>query len=101
MPSEPHELLYPRLRDVTDQVKYAVDNNDLDALPGLVLAHKDIMTALTKAGFSNDPSLLGLIMDIRDRVQDVSRVIEARRDQIGQELKATGAKRKLNKAYGL
>jgi hypothetical protein len=82
-------------------VKAAVDNNDSDALPGLVLAHKEIMAALTEAGFSNDPSLLGLVTEIRDRVQDVTLAIGARRDQIGQQLKAAGTKRKLNKAYGV
>jgi hypothetical protein len=101
VPSEPHEVLYPRLRDITGRVKVAVENNELDALPGLAQAHKDIMAALTEAGLSAEPSLLGLIMEIRDRVQEVTLAIGERRDQIGRQLKATGTKKKLNKAYGV
>jgi hypothetical protein len=101
VPSEPHNALYHRLRDITAQVKAVVDTNDLDELPGLVQAHKDVMTDLEKAGFSNDPGLLGLVTEIRDRIQEAMIGIQARQDEIGQQLKATGAKRKLDKAYGM
>lgn len=100
MPSEPHTVLYHQLQDITARVKTAVVNSDLDTLPELAQAHKDIMTALQEAGSSNDPGLLGLVTEIRDQIQEAMIGIRARQDEIGEQLKASGTKRKLNKAYG-
>ncbi|MFH0730473.1 MAG: hypothetical protein V2B19_29530 [Pseudomonadota bacterium] len=101
VPSETHAVLFHRLRDITTRIKTAVDDNTLDTLPGLIQAHKEVMTALKAAGFSNDPGLLGLVTEIHDRVQSAGTGIQARHDELGQQLKASGTKRKLQRAYGV
>jgi hypothetical protein len=101
VPSEPHEVLYHRLRDITARVKTAVDRNDLDTLPGLVQEHEEVMAALQKAGVSKDHGLLSQVTELSDQVQEVVIGLRARKDEIGQQLKATGIKKKLDKAYGV
>jgi hypothetical protein len=101
VPSDTHEVLYRRLRDITARVKAAVDRNELDPLPGLVQEHKEVMAALQKAGFSKDQRLLGQVTELRDQVREAMMGIQARKDEIGQQLKATGIKIKLDRAYGV
>ncbi len=100
MPSNLHEGLFQQLRTVTSRVKDALGENELDRLPEMMQEHENIMLQLKPAGDCQDPELLHLMRDIKADVQTVIQEIETRQSQIRGQMKATGNKKKLAKAYG-
>ncbi|MCK4391240.1 MAG: hypothetical protein KAV83_13500 [Desulfobacterales bacterium] len=99
MQSEPHELLFGKLRDITARVKVALGDGDTEALERLAPEHKTVMNKLNQAGLSTKVDLIDLVKEVNDEVRDTIAEIGKRRDEIGGELVTLEKRKKMAYAY--
>jgi hypothetical protein len=100
LPSNLQEGLFRQLKKVSSRVKYALGENELDRLPGMIQEHQEIMLQLNQAGDCQDPELFHLMTEIKTEVQNVIQEIETRQSKIRGQMKVTANKKKLVRAYG-
>ena len=99
MRSDTHETLYGRLADITHRTRFALDQDDFQALTVLLREHRKVMTDLNRAGLSRDTYLLKLIEELNKQVQEMVEEIGKRRKELGRELIMFEKKKKVSAAY--
>lgn len=100
MQSNPHEMLYKSLLNITARVKTALGENDTETLVRLAKEHRNVIDELKQTGLSQDPQLLDLVKETSDKVREVIVAIRQKRDETGKQLNTVGNRKKLARAYG-
>jgi tetrahydromethanopterin S-methyltransferase subunit G len=97
--SETYETLYGRLADITHRTKFALGQDDSQALMGLLREHREVMGKINRAGLSRDFNLLKRIEELHKQVQEVVEEIVKRRKDLGRQLIMVEKKKKVSAAY--
>jgi len=100
LPYSPHERHYKQLQALNASVNEALLRTDYDALAPIVRDQKDIMQALEAAGDCQELSLLGLITEIKNQMDETAITLQAHRDGLAAQMETAGKKDKLLRAYG-
>lgn len=99
MRSESHETLYTRLSDIIHRSKFALDQDDFQALMGLLREHRNVMGDLNRAGLSRDIKIVNLVEKMHKQVQELVEEIAKRRKDLGRQLLMFEKKKKVSAAY--
>ena len=99
MRSETYDALYGRLADITQRTRFALGQDDFQALTVLLREHREVMGDLNRAGLSRDTNLLKLIEELHKQVQEVVEEIGKRRKELGRELIMFEKKKRVSAAY--
>jgi len=97
--SETHKTLYKYLADITHRTKFALGQDDFQALTALLREHRDVMGKINRAGLSRDIDLLKLSEELQKHVQEVVEEIAKRRKELGRQLIMFEKKKKVSAAY--
>ena len=101
MPSNDHKGLYLQLHKITGQIKAALAESNYDALTPMMAVHQGLLKQLNAAGNCSDPNMMTLLKSLKSDVDDVIKELETKKGAIREEIKISGNKRKLAKAYGV
>ena len=92
-------MLYQRLAEITDRVRFALKETDPDALALLAEEHETIFKELQQAGSSPDERLLGMLQALGRQVSDVIMEIQQRQHEISVRIKEVADGKKMVHAY--
>ena len=99
MPLDSHEMLYRKLADIADRVRFALKETDPDELALLAEEHETIVKELQQAGISPDERLLGMLQALGRQVSEVITEIQQCQHEISIRIKEVADGRKMIHAY--
>ncbi len=100
MPSNDVTQRYLQLHELTARIKAALADEDYHALGPMITVHKELMKQITGAGDNDDKNLLPVLKEIKRDIDAVIRDVEIKKGTIQNQLRASGNRRKLARAYG-
>jgi hypothetical protein len=99
LPPDHHEVLYQKLSEITDQVRFALKEADPDELMLLVEKQDTVARDLSQAGICTDSRLLDRILALNLQVSDVIKEIQKCQHDLSTRIKQVSDGRKLIHAY--
>jgi hypothetical protein len=81
------------------RVESALETSDYPALLALTGEHQEAMDALEATGPCSDSNLLNLLIETRDRIENVANLIRSYRDTLAKQINIGETRKKLNTAY--
>jgi hypothetical protein len=94
-----HDILYKKLLGVTEGVKIAIREENIEVLWKLAGEHKSVMEELYKIGFSDNRELLTLINKIDNNVSLILSDAKTKYDKLCRDLKIFALNEKHITAY--
>ncbi len=92
-------MLYRKLAEFTDRVRFALKETDPDVLMLLAAEQDTLVRDLQQAGVSADSRLLGQVQALSRQVSDVITEIQQRQHDISIRIKQVADGKKLVQAY--
>lgn len=99
MKSDPHQIIYEKLLDVTNRLDSAVDSGDVKIMDTLAKEHDIIMKHLQKLGISNNKALRPFLEEVYNKVILLSNKLEIQRSQVKDKLLNINSRKKMIQGY--
>jgi len=99
LPSDEHERLYGKLREVISAARAALAENDFWKLRRINETHRIVMEQLLKTGDCRDTRLLQMITRIREEALGIEKEIDGKLTEVRKRLKSATNRTRIASAY--